>query len=99
MQPVREEALFARVAVWEPMPDDDRQWLIDAAKAIPGVLTAYHLVNVETGNGLSVAFFEDDVDIAAVKRAIGERAQAIEWNAVPRPAPKSETLYRVIRHG
>ena len=33
--------MFARIAVWEPMPDDDRQWVIDAAKSIPGVLSAY----------------------------------------------------------
>src|SRR3954452_20757874 len=35
--------MIARVAVWEPMPDDDRQWVIDAAKTVPGVLDAYHL--------------------------------------------------------
>lgn len=42
-------ALFARVTVWEPTPDDDRQWVIDAAKAVPGVLNAYHLIDPETG--------------------------------------------------
>lgn len=50
--------MFARVAVWSPMPDDDRQWVIDAAKG----------------------------------REIG-------WHDQPRPAPASETIYRVIRHG
>jgi hypothetical protein len=48
--------MIARVAVWEPMPDDDRQWVIDAAKTVPGVLDAYHLVDPSTGNGLSIAF-------------------------------------------
>ena len=37
--------MIARVAVWEPMPTDDRQWVIDAAKTVPGVLGAYHLVD------------------------------------------------------
>ena len=54
--------MFARVAVWEPMPADDRQWVIDAAKTVPGVLDAYHLLDPETGNGLSIAFFEDGVE-------------------------------------
>ncbi|SMD24634.1 hypothetical protein [Kibdelosporangium aridum] len=91
--------MIARVAVWEPMPDDDRQWVIDAAKAVPGVLNAYHLVDPATGNGLSVAFFDDDVDTAEVKAAITKRAEEIGWNDVPRPSPTSETIYRVIRNG
>ena len=92
-------AVFARVAVWEPMPDDDRQWVIDAMKTVPGVLGVYHLVDPETGNGLSVGFFEDDADGAVVKAAIADKALEIGWNDVPRPAPLSETIYRVIRSG
>lgn len=91
--------MIARVAVWEPMPDDDRQWVIDAAKSVRGVLGSYHLVDPATGNGLSVAFFDDDVELPAVREAIAKKAEAIGWNAVPRPAPKSETIYRVIRSG
>jgi hypothetical protein len=91
--------VIARVAVWEPMPDDDRQWVIDAAKSVPGVLNTYHLVDQATGNGLSIAFFEDDTDLAEVKAAIGRRADEIGWHNAPRPAPKSETVYRVIRSG
>ncbi len=91
--------MIARIAVWEPMPDDDRQWVIDAAKSVPGVLDAYHLLDPATGNGLSIAFFEDGTDPAAVKAAIGARADAIGWNDIPRPTPRSETIYRVIRSG
>lgn len=91
--------MIARIAVWEPMPDDDRQWVIDAAKAVTGVRDAYHLVDPDTGNGLSIAFFDDGVDVAEVKRAISAKADEIGWNDLPRPAPKSETIYRVIRKG
>ncbi|MEP6851965.1 MAG: hypothetical protein ABJA87_04820 [bacterium] len=91
--------MFARIAAWEPMPEDDRQWVIDAAKAVPGVLNAYHLVDPQTGNGLSVAFFDDGADPAEVRAAIARKAEEIGWNDVPRPAPMSETIYRVIRHG
>jgi hypothetical protein len=91
--------MIARIAVWEPMPDDDRQWVIDAAKTVPGVRDAYHLVDPNTGNGLSIAFFDDEVDVAEVKRVIGQKAEEIGWNDVRRPAPKSETIYRVIRKG
>lgn len=91
--------MYARVAVWEPMPDDDRQWVIDAATTVAGVLEAYHLVDPETGNGLSIAFFEDQVDVGEVKAAISRRADEIGWNDVPRPRPASETIYRVLRRG
>lgn len=91
--------MFARVAVWDPMPDDDRQWVIDAAKTVPGVLDAYHLVDPTTGSGLSIAFFDDDVDITEVKAAIATRAEEIGWNDVPRPAPTTETIFRVVRKG
>jgi hypothetical protein len=91
--------VIARVAVWEPMPDDDRQWVFDAAKTVPGVLSAYHLLDPATGNGLSIAILEDDVDVAQVKAAIAAKALEIGWNDVPRPAPASETIYTVIRSG
>jgi hypothetical protein len=79
------------------MPQDDRQWVIDAAKGVPGVLDAYHLIDPETGDGLSVAFFEDDVDVSAVTAAIAAKAAEIGWNDEPHPAPASETIYRVMR--
>ena len=46
--------MIASIEVWEPMPDDDRQWVIDAAKAVPGVRDAYHPVDPNTRNGLSI---------------------------------------------
>jgi len=89
--------MFARVAVWEPMPTDDRQWVLDAAKTVTGVRNAYHLIDPATGNGLSIALFDDDVDVAAVRNAITRRAEEIGWHDQPRPAPTSETIYRVLR--
>ena len=79
------------------MPEDDRQWVIDAAKTVPGVLHAYHLVDEATGNGLSISFFEDDVIVDDVKAAIAQKALEIGFNDVPRPTPSSETIYRVLR--
>lgn len=62
-----------------------------------GVRDAYHLVDPATGNGLSIAFFDDDEDVTDVKAAITRKAEQIGWKEVPRPAPKSETIYKVIR--
>jgi hypothetical protein len=81
------------------MPVDDRQWVIDAAKTVPGVLDAYHLIDPATGNGLSIAFFEDGVDVSAVKAAISKKGKEIGWNKQPRPTPDSETIYSVLRRG
>src|SRR3954447_18186662 len=59
--------MFARIAVWEPMPEDDRRWVIDAAKSIAGVRDAYHLVDPATGNGMSIASFNHEVDVSEGK--------------------------------
>lgn len=90
--------MIARVAVWEPMPGDDRDWVLDAAAGVPGVHGAYHLVDPATGNGLSVAFFEDEAAAAAARRAIVERAEEIGWHNTPHPAPVSETIYQAMRY-
>ncbi len=37
----------------------------------------YHLVDPATGNGLSLAFFEDHVDVTAVKGAIDKAGKEI----------------------
>ncbi|WP_406410283.1 hypothetical protein [Streptomyces sp. NBC_01614] len=62
------------------MPADDRGWVLDAAAAVPGVHGAYHLVDPATGNGLSVAFFEDEAAAQAAHKAIEKRAEEIGWN-------------------
>jgi hypothetical protein len=89
--------MIARVAVWEPMPNDDRDWLIDATRDVPGVRAAYHLVDPATGNGLSVAIFDDEDAMKATREAITQRAAEIGWHDQPHPSPKSETLYQVLR--
>lgn len=90
--------MIARVATWEPMPDDDRDWVLDAVAGVPGVHGAYHLVDPATCNGLSVAFFENEEAAAAAREAIVRRAKEIHWHDSPHPAPASETMYRVVRH-
>ena len=90
--------MIARVAVWEPMPDDDREWVLEAVAGVPGVHGAYHLVDPATGNGLSIAFFDDEAAAAAAREAIVERAKVIGWHDVPHPGPASETMYQVMRH-
>ncbi|WP_326722097.1 hypothetical protein OHT59_24430 [Streptomyces sp. NBC_00243] len=89
--------MIARVAVWEPMPTDDRDWVLEAAATVPGVHGAYHLIDPATGNGLSIAFFEDEAAAQAAREAIEKRAEEIGWHNTPHPAPASQTIYNVIR--
>ncbi|MFJ5774671.1 hypothetical protein [Streptomyces sp. NPDC093094] len=90
--------MIARVAVWEPMPTDDRDWVLKATASVPGVHGAYHLLDPATGNGLSIAFFEDEAAAQAARAAIVEHAASIGWNESQHPAPASHTFYDVIRH-
>lgn len=89
--------MIARVAVWEPMPSDDRDWVIDAAGTTPGVRATYHLIDPDTGNGLSIAIFDDEEAAQAAGAAIRRRAEEIGWNDQPRPRFTAETIYNVLR--
>src|SRR3954454_23249851 len=89
--------VFARVAVWEPMPTDDRSWVLEAANSVPGGRETFHLVDPETGNGLLVGFYDRREAISAAYAAIGQRAREIGWNDQLRPAPASVTVYEVLR--
>jgi hypothetical protein len=90
--------MLARVAVWEPMPTDDRDWVLDAVATVPEVRAGYHLRDPETGNGLSISVFDDEAAAAAARKAIEARAEEIGWNDRPHPAPASERFYEVVRH-
>jgi hypothetical protein len=89
--------MLARVAVWDPMPTDDRSWVLEAAKSVPGVGETYHLVNPKTGAGMSIAFFDGRESMAQAHAAIERRAREIGWNDEPRPAPASVSVYEVVR--
>ena len=89
--------MFARVAVWEPMPTDDRSWVLEAAQAVPGVRETFHLVDPATGNGLSVGFYDSQDAISAAHTAVEQRAREIGWHDLPRPGPVSVTVYEVLR--
>ena len=89
--------MFARVAVWEPMPTDDRSWVLDAVKTVAGVRETFHLVDPETGNGMSVAFYDTREAIGAAHAAVEQRAREIGWSDEPRPGPVSVTVYEVLR--
>ena len=89
--------MFARVAVWEPMPTDDRSWVLEAVKSVPGVRETFHLLDPDTGNGLSVAFYDSLEAIGAAYAAVEQRAREIGWNDQPHPGPASVTVYEVLR--
>lgn len=89
--------MIARVAVWEPMPTDDRDWVLDSAADVAGLRAIYHLRDPQTGNGLSIAVLDDAAALAALGEAIVARAEAIGWNEKPHPRFISETTYEVLR--
>ncbi|MEC3914438.1 hypothetical protein [Nocardia sp. CDC160] len=89
--------MIARIAVWEPMPDDDRSWVMQTVSAVDGFVAAYHLRDPATGNGLSISLFDDDTAAEAAGVAVAERARDIGWHETPRPAPVSVHHYEVMR--
>ena len=89
--------MFARVAGWEPMPTDDRSWVLEAAKSVPGVRETFHLIDPETGNGLSVGVYDSREAISAAHAAIEQRAREIGWNDQPPACPSPRRFRRSSR--
>lgn len=75
------------------MPTDDRDWVLEVAATVPGVHGAYHLIDPATGNGLSIAFFEDEAAAQAAREAIEKRAEEIGWHntRTRHPPPRRST--------
>jgi hypothetical protein len=66
-------------------------------RRIPGVRATYHLLDPESGNGLSIAIFDNETAGQAAGAAIRRRAEEIGWNDQPHPRYASETFYQVLR--
>ncbi|MGH3217188.1 MAG: hypothetical protein ACRDPY_00410 [Streptosporangiaceae bacterium] len=92
--------MIAQVIEWEVFPAEDRQWEIDAAKTVEGVLNVYHLVNPFNGSGLTVLIMKTGTDLKKVKAAIEAKSEEVGWHRDTQPPkPKSELVYQVLRHG
>jgi len=67
--------MFARIAVWGPMSEDDRRRVVLAAKSIAGVRDAYHLMDPGTGTGCHLPSSMTRFDVSEVKAAIAGRGR------------------------
>ena len=50
--------MIARVARWDPFPD--APWVAEVGTGVPGVHALYHVIDDETGEGLSISIGDDD---------------------------------------
>jgi aspartate/tyrosine/aromatic aminotransferase len=86
--------MLVRIARFNTPPTDDRDWVIDALRPVPGVRAAYHAVDRETRAMLSISIYDDDAAseaaLAAIRRAAEDRAH----HGVP---PDEIRLCEVVR--
>jgi hypothetical protein len=75
-------------------PPDNREWVIDALRPVPGVRAACHVVDRETGALLSISIYDDETATEAAHAAIAGRAAARRHRGVP---PDEIRLCEVIR--
>lgn len=69
--------MIARVATFDEFPADDRTWVAESAESIPGVLGVFHLTDPDTGQSLSISFYEDEDAVAQAASAIEARRLAL----------------------
>src|ERR1700694_786538 len=76
-------AMLLRLARFDHAPTDERDWVIEALEAVPGVRAAYHAVDRETGAMLSISVYDDQVAADAGFGAIAASAAARNHHGVP----------------
>lgn len=77
-----EMTMIARVAIFDKFPADDRTWVAETAESIPGVLGVFHLTDPDTGQGLSISFYESEEAVAFATKAT--EARRLELGLAPR---------------
>lgn len=75
--------MLLRIATFETPPADDRDWVIEAVRTVPGVRATYHAVDRETGALLAVSVFEDETAAQAAQAAIAGEAARRGHQGVP----------------
>jgi transposase InsO family protein len=65
---VRRRTMIARIARWNPFPDTP--WVPDVGTHVAGIHALYHLVDDESGEGLSITIADDDDAIDRATSAI-----------------------------
>ena len=86
--------MLIRIATFRTPPGDDRDWVIEALRTVPGVRAAYHAVDRETGALLSISVVEDVAAAEAARAAIARSAEARGHEGTP---PDAIRFCEVIR--
>jgi heme-degrading monooxygenase HmoA len=68
--------VIARLGYFDDFDMDDREYVIEAIKNLPGFRGCYHLADIESGRALSVSFWDDEQSAAAGQQAVGEAKRA-----------------------
>ena len=88
--------MIARLGYFEDFDMEDRQYVIDAIKDLPGFGGCYHLVDPQSGRALSVSFWDDEQSAAAGQQAVRE-AKGAGGHGGPSP-DRVETMTVVRSH-
>ncbi len=86
--------MLVRIATFNTPPADDRDWVIDALRTVPGVRAAYHVVDRETGALVSISIYEDEAATEAAHAAVARGAAERNHHGVP---PDETRVCEVIR--
>lgn len=74
--------MIARVGYLRRVPCGRSNVVAESAESIPGVLGVFHLTDPDTGQSLSISFYENEDAVAPAARAI--EARRLELGLAPR---------------
>jgi heme-degrading monooxygenase HmoA len=87
--------MIARVGFFEQFDFDDREFVLEVIGSMPGFRGAYHLVDRDSGDALSVSFWDSDAHADAGQEAVGERFRSGGHGG---PGPVRAQRFEVVHH-
>ncbi|MGZ6496731.1 MAG: hypothetical protein ACXVD9_11455 [Actinomycetota bacterium] len=65
--------MIARVATFDEFTADDRTWVAKAVESIPGLVGVFQLTDPDTGQSLSISFYESEDAVTLATKAVEAR--------------------------
>ena len=84
--------MIVRIARFNALSSEGREWATEALRGVPGVRSAYHASQRGSPSYISASIFDDETALKAGQEAIAQRLVALEEE---RHGPDEVEIYEV----
>lgn len=87
--------MIVRIARFNDLPADGREWITDALAGVPGIRSCYHATAPDGQGYISVSIGDDHAAFTAAERALTERRIEL---GIEGQGPDEITVYEVAHY-